>query len=129
MHGKIKESDACRPGYHSRRRFSTRVPFDFSQRGRLNIQGQLMARGRQFSSDAVRAMLRNAACGYVSGRRDKSKAIKGLHQATVPEEPPSSQSPHSCLERKQGLLTAPRLAATSLTDLPSRTNSRPRKRS
>ena len=53
----------------------------------LNVQGQLTTRGRQFSSDTVREMLCNAAyCGYVSGRRDKSKAIKGLHEAIVPEE-------------------------------------------
>ena len=32
-------------------------------------------------------MLSNTAyCGYVSARRDKSKAIKGLHEAIVPEE-------------------------------------------
>jgi site-specific DNA recombinase len=53
----------------------------------LNVQGQLTTRGRQFSSDTVREMLCNAAyAGYVSGRRDKSKAIKGLHEAIVPEE-------------------------------------------
>jgi DNA invertase Pin-like site-specific DNA recombinase len=53
----------------------------------LNIQGQLTTRGRQFGSDTVREMLCNASyCGYVSGRRDKSKAIKGLHEAIVPEE-------------------------------------------
>jgi hypothetical protein len=43
-------------------------------------------RGRLFISDTVREMLCNAAyCGYVSGRRDKSKAIKGLHEAIVPD--------------------------------------------
>jgi site-specific DNA recombinase len=53
----------------------------------LNVQGQLTTRGRQFGSDTVREMLCNVAyCGYVSGRRDKSKAVKGLHQAIVPEE-------------------------------------------
>jgi site-specific DNA recombinase len=53
----------------------------------LNIQGQRTTRGRLFSSDTVREMLCNAAyCGYVSGRRDKSKTIKGLHEAIVPEE-------------------------------------------
>jgi hypothetical protein len=32
-------------------------------------------------------MLRNAAyCGYVSGLRDISKAIKGLHEPIVPED-------------------------------------------
>jgi site-specific DNA recombinase len=53
----------------------------------LNLQGQRTTRGRTFSSDTVREMLCNAAyCGYVSGRRDRSKAIKGLHEAIVPEE-------------------------------------------
>jgi Recombinase/Recombinase zinc beta ribbon domain len=53
----------------------------------LNVQGQRTTRGRLFISDTVREMLCNAAyCGYVSGRRDKSKAIKGLHEAIVPEE-------------------------------------------
>jgi Recombinase zinc beta ribbon domain len=36
--------------------------------------------------DTVREMLCNASyAGYVSGRRDKSKAIKGLHEAIVEE--------------------------------------------
>ena len=40
-----------------------------------------------FSSDTVREMLCNAAyADYVSGRRDTSKTIKGLHEAVVPEE-------------------------------------------
>lgn len=53
----------------------------------LNVQGQRTTRGRLFTSDTVREMLCNAAyCGYVSGRRDRSKAIKGLHEAIVPEE-------------------------------------------
>jgi site-specific DNA recombinase len=53
----------------------------------LNVQNQRTTRGRMFTSDTVREMLCNAAyCGYVSGRRDKSKTIKGLHEAIVPEE-------------------------------------------
>ncbi|HEV3035905.1 MAG TPA: recombinase family protein [Solirubrobacteraceae bacterium] len=53
----------------------------------LNVQGQRTTKGRAFSTDTVREMLSNTAyCGYVSARRDKSKAIKGLHEAIVPEE-------------------------------------------
>ncbi len=52
----------------------------------LNVQGQRTTRGRLFGTDTVREMLCNAAyCGYVSARRDKTKAIKGLHEAIVPE--------------------------------------------
>ncbi len=47
----------------------------------LNIIGQLTARGRAFGIDTVREMLCNAAyAGYVSGHRDTSKTIKGLHE-------------------------------------------------
>jgi site-specific DNA recombinase len=53
----------------------------------LNVQGQQTTRGRAFSADTVREMLCNAAyCGFVSARRDRSKQIKGQHQAIVPEE-------------------------------------------
>lgn len=44
-------------------------------------------RGREFSKDTVREMLRNAAyAGYVGGLRDKSRAIKGLHEAIVSDK-------------------------------------------
>jgi hypothetical protein len=50
----------------------------------LNVNGQLTARGRAFGIDTVREMLCNAAyAGFVSGRRDTSKAIKGLHEPIV----------------------------------------------
>ena len=53
----------------------------------LNLQGQRTTKGRSFSTDTVREMLCNTAyCGYVSARRDKSKTIKGVHEAIVPEE-------------------------------------------
>jgi DNA invertase Pin-like site-specific DNA recombinase len=53
----------------------------------LNVQGQRTTRGRPFCADTVRDMFANAAyCGYVSAQRDRSKAIKGLHEAIVPEE-------------------------------------------
>jgi site-specific DNA recombinase len=53
----------------------------------LNLQGQRTTKGRAFSTDTVREMLANTAyCGYVSARRDKTKATKGLHEAIVPEE-------------------------------------------
>jgi Recombinase/Recombinase zinc beta ribbon domain len=52
----------------------------------LNVNGQRTTRGRLFSVDTMREMLCNAAyAGYVSGRRDKTKAIKGLHKPIVPE--------------------------------------------
>jgi hypothetical protein len=52
----------------------------------LNAKGALSARGRQFGKDTVRDMLCNAAyAGYVTGLRDQSRAIKGLHEAIVPE--------------------------------------------
>jgi DNA invertase Pin-like site-specific DNA recombinase len=50
----------------------------------LNAKGARSARGRLFSKDTVREMLCNAAyAGYVSGLRDKSRAIKGLHEPIV----------------------------------------------
>ena len=53
----------------------------------LNVNEQRTARGRSFGSDTVREMLCNAAyAGYVSGRRDKTKAIKGLHEPLIEEE-------------------------------------------
>ena len=52
----------------------------------LNAKGALSARGRQFGKDTIRDMLCNAAyAGYVTGLRDQSRAIKGLHEAIVPE--------------------------------------------
>jgi site-specific DNA recombinase len=52
----------------------------------LNVRGQRTARERRFSSDTVREMLCNAAyAGYVSARRDRSKAIKGLHHPPIDE--------------------------------------------
>jgi site-specific DNA recombinase len=52
----------------------------------LNVNEQRTARGRSFCADTVRDMLCNATyCGYVSGQRDRSKQIKGLHEAIVPE--------------------------------------------
>jgi hypothetical protein len=53
----------------------------------LNATGARTARGRQFGKDTVREMLCNAAhAGYVSGLRDKSRAIKGLREALVTDE-------------------------------------------
>lgn len=50
----------------------------------LNVNEQRTARGRAFGVDTVREMLCNA--GYVSARRDRSKAIKGLHEPIVEED-------------------------------------------
>jgi site-specific DNA recombinase len=53
----------------------------------LDAKGARTARGRLFGKDTVREMLCNAAyAGYVSGLRDKSRAIKGLHEPIVSEE-------------------------------------------
>jgi site-specific DNA recombinase len=52
----------------------------------LNINEQRTARGRAFGVDTVREMLCNAAyAGYVSGHRDTSKTIRGLHEPIVEE--------------------------------------------
>jgi DNA invertase Pin-like site-specific DNA recombinase len=52
----------------------------------LNVNEQRTTRGRPFGIDTVREMLCNAAyAGYVSGRRDTTKAIKGLHEPIVEE--------------------------------------------
>src|ERR1700677_3429623 len=56
-------------------------------RGGGRGKGARSARGRLPGKDTVREMLCNAAyAGYVSGLRDKSRAIKGLHEPIVPEE-------------------------------------------
>ncbi len=52
----------------------------------LNVNDQRTTRGRAFGVDTVREMLCNAAyAGYVSGRRDTSKTIKGLHEPIIEE--------------------------------------------
>jgi DNA invertase Pin-like site-specific DNA recombinase len=52
----------------------------------LNVNEQRTTRGRSFGVDTVREMLCNTSyCGYVSARRDKTKAIKGLHEPIVEE--------------------------------------------
>ena len=53
----------------------------------LNAKGARTARGRAFAKDTVREMLVNAAyCSYVCALRDKSRTLKGRHEAIVPEE-------------------------------------------
>ncbi len=53
----------------------------------LNAKGARSARGRLFSKDTVREMLSNLAyAGYVSGLRDKSRSIRGLHEPIVTDE-------------------------------------------
>jgi Recombinase zinc beta ribbon domain/Recombinase len=52
----------------------------------LNLNDQRTTRGHSFGVDTVGEMLCNAAyAGYVSARRDTSKAIKGLHKPVVEE--------------------------------------------
>jgi len=68
-------------------RYATGRESDRSIAAWLNTKGARSARGRLFGKDTVREMLCNAAyAGYVSGLRDKSRAIKGLHEAIVSEE-------------------------------------------
>jgi site-specific DNA recombinase len=53
----------------------------------LNERGHRTTRGALFCADTVRDMLGNAAyCGYVSGHRDKTKAIRGQHAPLIDEE-------------------------------------------
>jgi site-specific DNA recombinase len=64
--------------------YATGQHTDRTLTGWLNVNDQRTARDRAFGVDTVREMLCNAAyAGYVSGRRDKTKAIKGLHQPVV----------------------------------------------
>ncbi len=68
-------------------RYTTGHESDRSLADWLNAKGARTARDRQFSKDTVREMLCNAAyAGYVSGLRDKTRAIKGLHEAIVTDE-------------------------------------------
>jgi DNA invertase Pin-like site-specific DNA recombinase len=68
-------------------RYATGRESDRSIAEWLNAKGARSARGRTFGKDTVREMLCNAAyAGYVSGLRDKTRAIKGLHEAIVTEE-------------------------------------------
>lgn len=68
-------------------RYATGQESDRSLAAWLNATGARTARDRQFGKDTVREMLCNAAyAGYVSGLRDKSRAIKGLHEAIVTDE-------------------------------------------
>jgi site-specific DNA recombinase len=68
-------------------RYATGQESDRTLAAWLNATGARTARGRQFGKDTVREMLCNAAyAGYVSGLRDKSRAIKGLHEPIVTHE-------------------------------------------
>ena len=68
-------------------RYATGQESDRTLAAWLNANGARTARGRQFGKDTVRETLCNAAyAGYVSGLRDKSRAIKGLHEAIVTDD-------------------------------------------
>jgi hypothetical protein len=68
-------------------RYATGQESDRSLADWLNAKGARTARDRQFSKDTVREMLCNAAyAGYVSGLRDKTRSIQGLHEAVVTDE-------------------------------------------
>jgi site-specific DNA recombinase len=52
----------------------------------LNERGHRTTRGAAFCADTIRDMLGNAAyCGYVSGHRDRTKAIRGQHEPLIDE--------------------------------------------
>jgi DNA invertase Pin-like site-specific DNA recombinase len=68
-------------------RYATGKESDRSLAAWLNARGVRTTRGREFGKDTVREMLCNAAyAGYVSGLRDKTRSIKGLHEAIVSDE-------------------------------------------
>ncbi len=68
-------------------RYATGQESDRSLADWLNATGARTARDRQFGKDTVREMLCNAAyAGYVSGLRDKTRTIRGLHEAIVTDE-------------------------------------------
>lgn len=68
-------------------RYATGQESDRTLAAWLNAKGARSARSRLFSKDTVREMLSNAAyAGYVSGLRDKSRSIRGLHEAIVSDE-------------------------------------------
>jgi DNA invertase Pin-like site-specific DNA recombinase len=68
-------------------RYATGQESDRSLAAWLNATGARTARNREFGKDTVREMLCNAAyAGYVSGLRDKTRTIKGLHEAIVSDE-------------------------------------------
>ena len=69
-------------------RYATGQESDRSRAAWLNATGARTARNREFGKDTVREMLCNAAyAGYVSGLRDKTRAIMGLHEAIVAVKP------------------------------------------
>ncbi|HEY1688825.1 MAG TPA: recombinase family protein [Solirubrobacteraceae bacterium] len=68
-------------------RYATGQESDRTLAAWLNAKGARSARGRLFCKDTVREMLSNLAyAGYVSGLRDKSRSIRGLHEAIVSDE-------------------------------------------
>ena len=68
-------------------RYATGQESDRTLAAWLNAKGARTARDRPFGKDTVREMLCNAAyAGYVTGLRDKSRSIHGLHEPIVREE-------------------------------------------
>jgi DNA invertase Pin-like site-specific DNA recombinase len=68
-------------------RYATGQESDRSLADWLNATGARTARDRPFGKDTVREMLCNAAyAGYVSGLRDKTRSIRGLHEAIITDE-------------------------------------------
>jgi hypothetical protein len=68
-------------------RYATGQESDRTLAAWLNATGARTVRDWQFGKDTVREMLCNAAyAGYVSGLRDKSRSIRGLHEPIIGEE-------------------------------------------
>ncbi len=68
-------------------RYATGQESDRTIAAWLNAKGVRTARDRPFGKDTIREMLSNTAyAGYVSGLRDKSRTIKGLHQPLISDE-------------------------------------------
>ena len=68
-------------------RYATGQESDRTIAAWLNAKMSRTARDRPFGKDTIREMLSNTAyAGYVSGLRDKSRTIKGLHQPLISDE-------------------------------------------
>lgn len=83
----VPDPEKARLIYEMFERYATGQESDRTIAAWLNAKGARTNRNRQFSKDTVREMLCNAAyAGYVSERRDKSRTVKGLHDAIVSDE-------------------------------------------
>ncbi len=106
-------------------RYTTGRESDRSLADWLNAKGARTARDRSFSKDTVREMLCNAAyAGYVSGLRDKTRAIQGLrHRRAVREGAGDPLLAHPRREARTPIRGVPAAQAPVLRAL-RRTNAR-----